>query len=455
MKKTKILLVDDDKNLLRVLSYQIQELGFEVVPKSKPLEALRRIEDNGIDLVITDLRMPQMDGLELLEKIQAVKPGLPVIVLTAHGSIDKAVEAIQKGASDFLTKPFEVAEVEHAISNALKIAHLLEENRRLSDAVSEKFNFEGIIGSSKKFQNVLNLAQQLSQVDTTVLIQGESGTGKELIARAIHYNSPRKKQPFVIVNCGAIPSDLMESELFGYRKGAFTGANRDKQGKLEAADNGTVFLDEVGELPLNMQVKLLRVLQEGQIDIIGETVPRYVNLRVVAATNKNLQEMVEQGGFREDLFYRLSVAPLHVPSLRERREDIPMLVHHLLKKMNKKLGKEATFDEDVIAALQNHSWPGNVRELENLVERLVVFAQEKRVQLDGLPTNFRLPVKSIGKVVVQLPDSGFSLQEFEGELIRLALERNDWNQSQTARYLGMTRNTLIYRMQKFGLKSPD
>jgi len=453
MKNARILLIDDDKNLLRVLSYQIQELGFDVIPISSPPEAVSFVEQNELDLVITDLRMPGIDGLELLERIRKVRGDLPVIVLTAHGTIDKAVEAIQRGASDFLTKPFELAEVEHSISNALKIAHLLEENQRLSDAVADKFKFEGIIGSSKNFQTVLRFAQQLTNVETTVLIQGESGTGKELIARAIHYNSGRKKQPFIVVNCGAIPTDLMESELFGYRKGAFTGAARDKVGKFEASDKGTVFLDEIGELPLSMQVKLLRVLQEGGIDVIGETEPRYIDIRIVAATNKNIHQMVETGDFRKDLYYRLSVAPLQVPTLRERREDIPLLTHHLLKKINRKLGREVEFEEEVIAAMQNYDWPGNVRELENLVERLIVFTQNNRVQLNDLPNNLRHSLESIGEVVVHLPESGFSLEELECELIRRALERNSWNQSRTARYLGLTRNTLIYRMQKFNLKT--
>jgi len=454
MDNTRILLVDDDKNLLRVLSYQIRELGFEVTGVSAPREALKCMEETDFDLVITDLRMPGMDGLQLLEEVRKIEKDLPVIVLTAHGTIDKAVEAIRRGAYDFLTKPFESAEVEHSIRNALKLAQLLEENRRLAHAVAEKFKFEGILGTSGKFQAVISQAQQLAAVETTVLIQGESGTGKELIARAIHYNSPRSHHPFVVVNCGAIPAELLESELFGYRKGAFTGAVRDKKGKLEAGDRGTVFLDEVGELPLEMQVKLLRVLQQGEIDVIGETAPRRLDIRFIAATNRDLRQLVEDGRFREDLYYRLSVAPLQVPPLRERREDIPLLVQHLLEKINLKLGREVRLEEEIVAILMNYDWPGNVRELENLVERLVVFARGSGVGVDDLPPSFRGPVESFGNLVLKLPDEGFSLEELERELLQAALERNNWNQSRAARYLGLTRNTLIYRMRKFGLKTP-
>jgi DNA-binding NtrC family response regulator len=452
MKRAKILLVDDDRNLLRVMTYHIAEAGFEVIPAASPSEALAKLEDQSPDLVITDLRMPQMDGLELLARIRTRHADLPVIVLTAFGTIDKAVEAVKRGASDFLAKPVEKAQIQHAVSKALKMADLMKENLRLAQAVAKKFEFKGIVGSAEKFREVLVMATQLAAVDTTVLIQGESGTGKELLARAIHFNSVRRNRPFVVVNCGAIPRELMESELFGYRKGAFTGALADKKGKFEVAHTGTIFLDEIGELPSEMQVKLLRVLQQGEVDVVGDPHPRRMDVRILAATNRDLQEMMREGRFREDLFYRLSVAPLHVPPLRERREDIPLLLHHALGNLTGKLDKQVAFDEEVIEILQDYAWPGNVRELENIVERLVVFNTTGRIRSSDLPSQIRYPAAAMGRVRMQLPDEGFSFEELEKDILVAALRRHDWNQSRAARYLGITRNTLIYRMGKFNLK---
>lgn len=448
----KILLVDDDKNLLRVVSYHIEELGFEVTPVDSAELALEAMSEESFDLVITDLRMPGIGGLELLERVRSFDSEIPVIVLTAYGTIDRAVEAVKAGAFDFLSKPFEKAEVEHAIGKALQLAHLLKENRRLARAVEEKFEFKGIVGSSKSFREVISLASQLAQVDTTVLIQGESGTGKELLARAIHFNSRRKSKPFVVINCGAIPADLIESELFGYKKGAFTGAITNKKGKFETADTGTIFLDEVGELPISMQVKLLRVIQEREVDVVGDPHPHPVDVRILAASNRELQGLMESGAFREDLFYRLSVAPLHVPPLRERREDIPILIHHILSKLGQKIDKEVEFDGSVLEILRQYDWPGNVREMENLLERLVVFNRTGRVTASDLPDPLRRPLQSVGKVKLELPDEGFSLEELEREILWLALEKNDWNQTHAAQYLDISRNTLVYRMQKFDIK---
>lgn len=457
MDKRHILAVDDDQSFLTVLTYQIREMGFEVSSSSSPIQSLEQLRGNPKpDVVITDLRMPEMNGLEFLQRINTLDVDLPVIVLTAHGSIDTAVEATKKGAFAFLTKPFEKEELEQTIRNALKLANLLRENERLNEALRQRFSFEGIIGTSPRFREVLSMAEQLASVETTVLIEGESGTGKELVARAIHFNSPRKSKPFVIVNCGAIPRDLIESELFGYRKGAFTGATADRKGKFEIADSGTVFLDEIGELPLNMQVKLLRVLQEKQIDIVGAPAPKPVDVRIIAASNRNLREMVEKKEFREDLYYRLSVAPLQLPALRERREDIPLLVHHFMDKYRKKLGKEVKLDAEAVEALQCHDWPGNVRELENVIEGLLVFSKGDRIERYDLPASVRgHSIRSLGDVLIHMPEEGFSLEELERDILKTALDMHDWNQTHTAEYLQITRNTLIYRMQKFGLKPAE
>jgi len=452
MKSGNLLLVDDDKNFLRVLTYHIRDLGFRATPAASGREALKLLKESKPDLVITDLRMPGMDGMELLAEILRIYPDLPVVVLTAHGSIDKAVEAIKGGAYDFLSKPFEKEEIRHTISNALRMASLVEENRRLSRAVSSRFEFGGIVGSSKQFKEVLDLAEQLAQVDTTVLIQGESGTGKEILARAIHFNSRRKKKPFMVVNCGAIPKDLMESELFGYKKGAFTGALTDRKGKFETADTGTLLLDEVAELHPNMQVKLLRVLQEKEVDVLGDPHPRPLDLRILAATNRDLRQRMGEGSFREDLYYRLSVAPLFLPPLRERREDIPLLIHSFLDRFNRKFSKDVSLAPSALDALQAYQWPGNVRELENIVERLVVFDKSGRVGAQDLPADFGRSAVSSGSAVVQLPEEGLSFEEVERDILVAALERHDWNQTHAARYLRMTRNTLIYRMNKYDIR---
>ncbi len=454
MKQPNVLLVDDDRNFLRVLTYHVREFGFHATPASSGKEALERLGEEKIDLVVTDLKMPEMDGIQLLAAIRENFPSLPVIVLTAHGSIDKAVEAIKLGAFDFLTKPFEKEEIHQTMVNALRMADLLLENRDLSRAVSRKFEFDGLVGSSKKIREVFEMAQQLAQVNTTVLIQGESGTGKELLARAIHYNSSRCKRPFIVINCGALPESLIESELFGHRKGAFTGAVSDKKGKFEVADSGTVLLDEVAELPLNMQVRLLRVLQQKEIDVVGDPRPRKVDVRVIAAANRDLRTLTAEGRFREDLYYRLSVAPLYMPPLRERREDIPLLVHHFLRNLAERFGKEVTIQPEAMSELQGYDWPGNVRELENIVERLMVFNKTGVIEVGDLPPHLLRANRSVGfgNVVMKLPEDGFSLEELEKNLLYEALRRHGWNQSKAARYLGITRNTLIYRMQKFGLR---
>jgi len=335
------------------------------------------------------------------------------------------------------------------------MADLRRENQTLDAAVRERFSFAGLPGKSRQFAATLKQASQLAGVETTVLIQGESGTGKELIAKAIHYNSRRRAHPFVVVNCGAIPENLVESELFGHKRGAFTGALVDQKGKFESADTGTIFLDEVGELPLAAQVKLLRVLQEKQVDVVGSPVPKSVDVRIIAATHRNLRDMVRAGEFREDLFYRLSVAPLTVPPLRSRRDDIPPLVHHFLSQINERMGKSARMSQEVVSRLVEYDWPGNVRELENIIERLVVFNASGAIEASELPPEVSSAGKVLGGLRMEVPDEGVALEEVEKALLLTALNRNGWNQSRAARYLGLSRNTLIYRMQKYHLRRGD
>ncbi len=453
--KPRILLVDDDRNFLKVFAYQVREFGLDVLTAESAARALQVLDSERIDLVISDVRMPGIDGFDLLRNIVQTRPGLPVILLTAHATIEKAVEAIKAGAHDFLTKPFQKEELHLAITNALKMADLVRDNRSLEAAVRDRFSFAGLEGKSRQFRAALEKASQLAEVETTVLIEGESGTGKELVAKAIHYNGPRRARPFMVVNCGAIPENLVESELFGHKKGAFTGAVTDQKGKFEAANEGTVFLDEVGELPLAAQVKLLRVLQEKQVDVVGGAVPKPVDVRIIAATHRNLRDMVRDGDFREDLYYRLSVAPLTIPPLRSRREDIPPLVHHFLSQVNTRMGKSVEVSQEVVSQLLEYDWPGNVRELENVVERLVVFNTSGTIEKNELPPEILTARTVLGGLRMEVPDEGVDLEEVEKALLLTALERNGWNQSRAARYLGLSRNTLIYRMQKYHLRPGD
>ncbi|GAB4237859.1 MAG: sigma-54 dependent transcriptional regulator [Acidobacteriota bacterium] len=452
----RVLLADDDRNHLRVVASQLESQGFVVIPCESGEEALSSLAEAAPDVLVTDLRMPGLGGLDLLEEVKRRAPELPVVFLTAYGTIDLAVEATKRGAFDFLTKPVEAAHLAHVIRRAHEVQELVRENRRLTEAVSDRFQFEGILGVSPKFREVIEKAKQLARVDVTVLLWGESGTGKELVARAIHFNSARARRPFVVVNCAAIPEDLLESELFGYRKGAFTGAVQDKKGKFEAAHTGTIFLDEIGELALAAQAKLLRVLQEREIDVVGDPRPRPVDVRVIAATNRNLEELMRAGRFREDLYYRLAVAALRLPPLRERREDIPLLANHFLEQCSRRMDRPFRLSPDALKALQAYSWPGNIRELQNVIEQAAVFAGEDVITAAALPATVQLRGgNQLAKLRLELPDEPISLEEIERELLLAALVKHGWNQTRAARYLGITRNTLVYRMQKFGIRHEE
>ncbi len=450
--KQTILVADDDESLRRVLEFQLKESGYDVLTAADGLQAFELFTSNEAACIITDLRMPKLSGLDLLERIRAVDAEKPVIVITAFGEVETAVSAMRAGAFDYITKPFNKDEIFLTIEKALSFSRTFAENRRLRQLVSESFSLRGLIGNSPNMQAVLSVVERVSRSDATVLITGETGTGKELIAKGIHFAGKRADKPFIAINCGAIPESLIESELFGHRKGAFTGAVADAKGKFEEASNGTLFLDEISEMPLSLQPKLLRVLQEREIVRLGESQPRKIDVRIIAATNQNLEKRVKEGSFREDLYFRLAVVPVHLPPLRERREDIPLLFKHFLHRAEEKHGfRKLEVDREVYNALLRYSFPGNVRELENTIERMIILSDGERLTTRDLPKNIKTPQSLIGNVLPELPAEGISLEDLEKEIIRLALEKHQGNQSQTARYLTLTRSALIYRMQKYDL----
>lgn len=450
MNNKTILIVEDDESLRRVLEYNMSEEGYNVFFAVNGKEGLSIFKEKEADLIITDLQMPEMGGLDLIRSIRAIAPDAMIIVITAFGTVDNAVESMKMGAFDYITKPFNREELKIIVKKALDVGELMTENRYLKEMVKKKYSFENMLGNSPKMEDIYRLSSQVAKSDATALILGESGTGKELLAKAIHVNSNRKDRPFVIINCGALPENLIESELFGHKKGTFTGALFDKKGKFEMADGGTLFLDEIGELQPHLQVKLLRILQDGIVDKIGGTKQIKVDVRIIAATNKDLEKLIEKGGFREDLYYRLCVIPINLPPLRERRGDIPLLTDYFLKSCLKKMNMDKVkIDKKAMKLLVDYRWPGNVRELENMVERMVVTNQTGTIREEDIPDKIRFEQKKIGKALLELPEDGIMLEELEKEIIIKAFEKCGRNQSKTARYLGLTRNTLLYRMNKF------
>lgn len=452
-----ILVVDDDSSVRRVIQMQLSEASYRVELAATGGEALRILGETHPKLVITDLRMPDIDGIELLRRIAQEEIQTTVIIITAFGSIETAVQAMRLGAYDYITKPIDYDALLLAVNRASERQNLIDEVRNLRSALDQRYGFEGIIGHSKTLLRVLEMAARVSQHDSTVLINGETGTGKELLARAIHHNSRRRNQPFVTINCGAIPKELIEAELFGYSRGAFTGAATSKPGKVEMADGGTLFLDEIGELPLESQVKLLRLIQHGELERVGTTAPRVINVRIIAATNRNLEAMAEDGTFRNDLFYRLAVVPLFLPPLRERKEDIPELAEHLFHKLKEQHAMQGVrIAPSVIARLSAYRWPGNIRELENVVERMLVLSNGEQITEDDLPEQLRaLPAapQTSSLLTLDIPDQGVSLEAIERELLLRALEKAGGNQTRAAQYLDISRRTFIYRMEKHGLRN--
>ncbi len=455
--KPKILVIDDDSSLRRVLEYNLQEAGYRVNAAASGEEGVRLFADDIPTLVITDMKMPGMDGMQVLRAIKERSPETPVIIITAFGTVDVAVDAMKLGAYDYITKPFNRDELLLVVSKALQFTGLFAENKRLTNELSDRSDFRTMVGSSPAMEKVFQMVRKVADSEASVLITGESGTGKELVARSIHAQSGRRNGPFVAINCAAIPHDLLESELFGHVKGAFTGAVRDKPGKFMLADGGTLFLDEVGELPLELQPKLLRALQERVVEPVGGTGEQKLDVRVVAATNLDIEKSIVDGTFREDLYYRLSVIPVHLPPLRQRSEDIPLLLRYFCGKHG--AGK-ISFDKPALASLVSYTWPGNVRELENLVERLLIMRNSDTIAFDDLPDKIRtgIPAQTSSSYscgIINLPDGGYSLEQLEREVVVEALERNQWNQTAAARFLRIPRHTLIYRMEKYGISTPE
>jgi len=448
--KNRILVVEDEDKLRRVLELQLVSAGFDVDKAATAEEGLK-VADRA-DLVLTDLKLPNMDGLELLGLIRRQNAHVPVIMMTAFGTVETAVEAMKAGATDFLMKPFSLDHLMQVVHKALEVRALRDENRQLKEELGRRYEFDNIIGRSAPMQEIFATIERVAPTRATVLLAGESGVGKDLIARAIHFHSPRRDRPLVKINCTALPENLMESELFGYEKGAFTGANTTKPGKFEQADTGTVFLDEIGDVPAPVQVKLLRILQEREFERLGSNVTRHIDVRVIAATNQDLRAALEQGTFREDLYYRLNVVPINIPPLRERKQDIPSLAAHFVRKLASDSGSRVeSITPAAMEKLMAYHWPGNVRELENVIERSLVLCAG--TQLDASDIRLEDAPRPRVQSDPQFLPEGVTLDEYEQELIREALRRADGNKSQAARLLGLTRNALRYRLTQMGLEA--
>ncbi|MHC4473575.1 MAG: sigma-54-dependent transcriptional regulator [Planctomycetota bacterium] len=448
----RILLVDDDASLLRVTEKQLTDAGYEVVPAASGEEALAVFAPQAFDLVVTDIQMPGMDGLQLLAEVMRRDPDAAVLVITAYGTVESAVEAMKTGAVDFLEKPFRREVLLLSVERALRHRILTAENVRLRLELTDRFSFESIVGGSEGMKGVFRTLARVARTDVSVLVRGESGTGKELIARAIHYQGGRASAPFVAVNCAAIPDPLLESELFGHVKGAFTGADSDRTGRFREADGGSLLLDEIGEMKPELQVSLLRVLQDGEVRPVGAESSFTTDVRLIAATNRDLEAALEDETFRRDLYYRIAVVTIELPPLRERKDDIPLLATHFLEK---KGAATVRMDPEFLRALREYPWPGNVRELGNVIERaLVLHEEEGLLRPEDLPAHVLEPEPggSVPHLLSGFPDEGISLAEVEKSLIRSAMEKAGGNQSKAARLLGITRQTLLYRLEKHELK---
>jgi len=440
-----ILLIDDDENLRKVTEYNLRTAGYKVISADSGKQGVEIFQKETPDLVITDVKLGDMNGLELLGIVKAKGPDIPIIVITAFGTIEMAVEAMRHGAFHFITKPFDRDTLRLSCKKALELKVLRSQKRLLSDEVNRLTGTEGMETANSAMRGLLDKAIKVANTDATVLITGESGTGKEVLARLIHQNSPRENGPMVAVNCAAIPSALIESELFGHVKGAFTGAVSNRTGRFQAASGGTLFLDEIGELKMDLQVKLLRVIQEREVEPVGSHRTEKVDIRIIAATNKDLQLAVAKGAFREDLYYRISVIPLYIPPLRERREDIPALVKHFIKKFD--APPNMRFTRHALEKMKSYSWPGNIRELQNTVERCIILASGTVID----DSDLQLVPSSLTNenIEIEIPDEGLSLHNVEKHLIRKALQKSNGNRTKAAELLKIPRHVLIYRIEKY------
>jgi DNA-binding NtrC family response regulator len=446
-----ILVVDDDKNICKMIEITLQkEKCYEVLTALSGESCLRQIRENKVDLVLLDIQMPGIDGIETLRRIKEEDPGIQVVMMSAHGTIERAVQSMKLGAYDFLTKPFGSERLLVTVKNALLAGSLKREVEELRSELRGRYQFDNIIGQSGAIQEVKKAIARVLDSNVTVLITGESGTGKELVARAIHYNGRRKNRPFVAVNCSALPESLLESELFGHEKGAFTGATQRRIGKFEQANGGTIFLDEIGLMSPSTQAKILRVLQEREFERVGGNELVRVDVRIISATNRNLEEAMKKGEFREDLYYRISVFPIHLPPLRERKEDIPLLAAHFLKKYSEQEGKQVdSISPDALELMMAYNWPGNVRELENAIERAVVLATTHEITPKELPAS----VRALGEKRIYESDQTLSswIEKLEEQALRQALLECEGNISETARRLGIGRATIYRKAKKYGL----
>jgi DNA-binding NtrC family response regulator len=452
-----LLLVEDEAPLRQAIAEQLTERGYRVEQAESGEMALARLAEFAFDVIVTDLRLPGVDGAAVVESAVERYPDIVAIVVTGFGTVKDAVEAIKRGAWDFVSKPFQIDELLHALSSALEQRRLKSENAYLRAQLEERYRFEGLIGKSRAMAKLFQLLETVAATSSTILVTGETGTGKEVVARAIHHNSPRKAQRFVALNCSAIPESLLEAELFGHVRGAFTGAVGSRQGRLEQAHKGTLFLDEVGTMSAALQMKLLRVLQEREFERVGDSHTIKVDVRVIAATNSDLQRMVAEGTFRGDLFYRLNVIPIHMPPLRDRKEDIPLLVQHFLEKYApavKAAGSQPpTVSQEAMRRLMSYHWPGNVRQLENAIERAVAFSGG-RAQIDvvDMPPELSQPEAATMVTEVALPENGLDLDEFisgiERDLIQRSLERTGGNRGKAARLLNLKRTTLVEKIKR-------
>jgi DNA-binding NtrC family response regulator len=451
--KGRVLIVDDEVRQRDILQMILEAEGYETETAGNGRQALAAARREAFDVVLTDLKMPDLNGIELLTELIRAQPGACVILMTAHGSIDTAVEAMRRGAFDYLTKPLEKDEMLMVLRRAMERSRLVRENRMLHEQLRDRFRLDNIVGAHGSMQDVFRIVHKVAASSSTVLIYGESGTGKELVARALHYASDRRGQPFYAVNVAALPESILEAELFGHEKGAFTGADSRKIGLFEQASGSTLFLDEVGDLKRDLQVKLLRTLQEREVLRVGGTERVKVDVRIVAATNQDLERTVREGRFREDLYYRLNVITILLPPLRERRTDIPLLVEHFVKKYQG--GRRRGIDDEALKTLIAYDWPGNVRELESVIERALLLGEEDRIVTADLPVPVRTGISAHrGVMDLEIPESGIDLDALEQSLILKALKKAEGNVTRAARLLGLTRRTLQYRLEKLGA-APD